>query len=855
MKKEAHQTLGNNIIPSHYELIFEPDLKTLTFKGIALININIQKPSNLIKLHAKELTIQKAGLLQKKEYYPAKIKIDEKNQELALTISKKIKGQAQLQIEFRGIHNDGMYGFYHSKYQEKGKTQYLLTTQFEAANARAAFPCFDEPAFKSTFDVSFIVDKDLFTLSNMPIKQETILPNQKKQVSFSTSPKMSTYLLYLGIGNFKSLETKSGSVTIRVLATPEKIHLGHLSLNYTKIFLRFFEEYFKIKYPLPKLDIIAIPDFASGAMENWGAITYREIALLGDENTSVVIKQNIAITVAHELAHQWFGNLVTMQWWDDLWLNESFATFMSYKAVHNAFPQWDLPLQYFEDTIADALNADEIESTHPISVHVNTPGEVDEIFDNISYDKGGSVLHMLENAVGETAFKKGLTNYLRKYAYKNATKHDLWKEIQDAKKETFVSTMVHGWITQPGYPLIFIKKNKSNSNNTKTHNSNNNNASSYQLTQERFSLLGKKHQERWIIPICYLTDENKAFTTILKRKSTTLFSKSSWIKLNYHQPGFFRVKYDSDSLTKIGSLILEKKISSLDSAGVENDLYSLTIALQYPLYDYLNFIEKYCLDAQYPLNASISGHLGWLYRITKNSDLENNVKKTSLLFHTQQFKKLGWKRNKEEKNTSTILRSMTLSNLALVGHQETLNQGKNVFAQIMAGKIDIDSNIKGVIYSIAAQQGDETIFNYFVKQYEAQTLPEEKRRLLRAIGMFQDNALKEKALAFSQSEKVRLQDSHMIPIIISANPGTNVLIWNWTRSNWKNLSHKYSSGTHMMGTFVHNLSLNYDAGIQKEIALFFKQKEHQRDDIKMAVRQVLERIEINRKFMEFNGQK
>ena len=849
MKKEAYQTLGDNIIPSHYELVFEPELKTLTFKGIALITINITKPTTLIKLNAKELTIKKAGLLQKKDFYPAKTKINQDQQELSLQFSKSIKGQAQLQIEFTGIHNDGMYGFYHSKYQEKGKTKYLFTTQFEAANARAAFPCFDEPAFKATFDVSLIVDKDLVTISNMPIKKETILPKEKKQVSFYTSPKMSTYLLYLGIGDFKSLETKLGKVTIRVLAIPEKIHLGHLSLNYTKTFLKFFEDYFHIKYPLPKLDIIAIPDFASGAMENWGAITYREIALLGDENTSVVIKQNIAITVAHELAHQWFGNLVTMQWWDDLWLNESFATFMSYKAVHDAYPEWDLPLQYFEDTIADALNADEIESTHPISVHVNTTGEIDEIFDNISYDKGGSVLHMLENAVGETAFRKGLTNYLKKYAYKNATKHDLWKAIQDAKKEDFVSTMVHGWITQPGYPVISIKKNSNNNgNNLKSKNT-------YQLTQERFSLLGKKHTEKWIIPICYLTNENKAFTTILKNNTLTISSSSPWIKLNYHQPGFFRVKYESSQLSGIGSLIPIRKISSLDGAGIENDLFSLTIALQYPLYDYLNFVEKYCLDASYPLNASIAGHLGWLFRIAKNTSLENNVKTTTLLFHTQQLKKLGWDRKKDEKNTATILRSMTLSNLALAGHQETLEHGKRLCAQIMAGKTDIDPNIKGVIYSIAAMQGDESIFNYFLKQYETQTLPEEKRRLLRAIGMFKDQKLIDKALLFSQSDKVRLQDSHMIPIIICMNPGTSSLIWNWTKSNWIRLSKKYSSGTHMMGTFVHNLSLNYDAAIQKEIAQFFAQKEHQRDDIKMAVRQVLERIEINRKFMEYNGKK
>lgn len=835
MEKQTHQTLGTNVIPSHYDLLFEPDFKKFIFRGTAYIVISVQKPTKTIKLHAKELQIKSAELRQKHLLLTAKTSYNPQTEELTLTFPQPVHGTAQLHLQFIGTHNDGMYGFYRSSYQHKEKTEYLLTSQFEAANARAAFPCFDEPAFKATFDVSFIVDKNLFTLSNMPIKKEEALPDHKKQVSFLTSPRMSTYLLYLGVGNFKFIQTKHRHILIRVLTTPEKIHLAPLALDYTEKFLAFFEKYFQVNYPLPKVDIIAIPDFAAGAMENWGAITFREIALLGNEKTSVAVKQNIAITVAHELAHQWFGNLVTMQWWDDLWLNESFATFMSYKAVNSVFPEWDLPLQYFEDTIADALSADEIEATHPINVHVNTPGEIDEIFDNISYDKGGSVLHMLEDAVGETAFRKGLTIYLKRHAYKNATKHDLWTAIQEAKKENFVSTMVHGWITQPGYPLVRIEKDKNK----------------YHLSQERFSLLNKSHSEKWIIPTRYRTEQNKMGTIILREHALTIPSSARWLKLNAGQPGFYRVMYDANLLSQLGAALRQQKLSPLDGAGIENDLFSLMISRKYTLSEYLAFIEQYCLDAEYPLNSSISGHLGWLLRLVAESKLEDAVKKTSLLFHLQQLKKVGWQRAKNERNTTTLLRSMVISSLGLAGHAETLKKGKELFQQIQHGHDSIDPNLRSTIYLLAARQGDEKMFSYFVKQYKKETLPEESRRLLRAIGMFRQRALVEKALAFSLSG-VRLQDSYIIPVMVSLNPGTNLLLWSWTKKQWSSFMKKYNSGTHMLNSFVRTMSSCSEEKIELDIARFFSSKKNMRDDIKLVVKQVLEHIEINRKFMMKN---
>ncbi len=831
-----HQTLGTNIIPLHYTLTFEPGLPRFRFRGAAAIDISIAKATKTIALNAKELEISSAQVITGSEKLSASIAMNVPQQEVTITLPKLVQGNATVKLEFTGTHNDGMYGFYRSKYLLKGEEQFLLTTQFEAANARAAFPCFDEPAFKATFDVSMIVGKDMFTVSNMPIKAEKRVSSRTKLVTFQTSPKMSTYLLYLGVGQFKFISAKSGKVLIRVLATPDKIHLGKLALRYTKTFLQFFERYFKIPYPLPKVDIIAIPDFASGAMENWGAITFREIALLGDQDTSVVFKQNIAITIAHELAHQWFGNLVTMQWWDDLWLNESFATFMSYKAVHDAFPEWDVPLQYFEETIADALSADELESTHPINVKVNTPGEIDEIFDKISYDKGGSVLHMLESYVGEKAFREGLHLYLRTHAYGNATKDQLWGAIQQAHHDTTTSSMIKGWITQPGFPLVEVKRQ----------------GKRYLLSQTRFTLTRKKYTQKWTIPLNYSTADGKPGSLLLTKLRGTIFDSSPWPKLNYGQDGYYRVKYTPELLDALGEQIRQQKFYPLDVAGIENDLFALVLAGEYTIDYYLDFIEKHCLTVAYPASMSISLHLNSLLHVGYKRRWENTTKRVSTIFHHHLLGQIGWSRPKNEKNTTTMLRSLSISSLGIADDEKAIHYVHNLLEQIRSGK-PVDSNLRGVVYSISAWRGDASLYNYLWKRYIREQVPEENRKLLRAGGMFRDKILIQKALAWSQSDNVRLQDSFVIPVTISGNPAASELLWQWLQQHWIQLMKRYSGGTHMLPTFVHCLSGLSTRKQLAEFQAFFRQKKHLRDDIKMVVRQVAERIRINVALVERNS--
>jgi len=331
-----------DVTPINYELIFEPDLKKFTFNGTELISINCTKPTNTITMNCAEIKIESCQVKVAGKTIKSTSKTNEKKEELEIKLDQKIKGKATISLEFEGVLNDRLLGFYRSQYKQGNKTKYLATTQFEAADARRAFPCWDEPEAKATFDISIIADNKFTAISNMPVKSKKKLEG-KTLYKFGKTPIVSTYLIYLGVGEFEYLTGKIGKVQIRVVTTRGNKSKGKFSLELGKKLLTSYEKYFGIKYPLPKLDLIAVPDFAAGAMENWGAITFRETILLYDPKTSSTrTKQYIAEVISHEIAHQWFGNLVTMKWWNDLWLNESFATFMATKFVDKFYPEWDL---------------------------------------------------------------------------------------------------------------------------------------------------------------------------------------------------------------------------------------------------------------------------------------------------------------------------------------------------------------------------------------------------------------------------------------------------------------------------------------------------------------------------------
>ena len=437
--------LPEHIIPKRYSITLHPNLNEFTFKGEEEILLKITKPTKEITLHAAELEITSAEIIAGRKKLGSKnIAYNEKAETVTISFDKIIsKGDAKLKLKFTGILNDKMRGFYRSKYEIGGKHHHMAVTQFESTDARRAIPSFDEPAKKAIFDVKLIVPADHTAISNTIESEIAEHSEGYKIITFEPTPKMSTYLLAFVVGKFEFIEThstrsaRSGQaqtdIKIRVFTTPGKKHQAEFALKTAKDCLEFYEKYFGIDYPLPALDLIAIPDFASGAMENWGAVTYRETALLVDEElTSTANKQWVALVIAHELAHMWFGNLVTMEWWTHLWLNEGFASYIEYLAVDHIFPDWHIWTQFVYMDHAKALELDGLANTHPIEVEVHHPSEISEIFDAVSYSKGASIIRMLAEYVGENNFRKGLQHYLRKHQYSNAKTLDLWMALEKA---------------------------------------------------------------------------------------------------------------------------------------------------------------------------------------------------------------------------------------------------------------------------------------------------------------------------------------------------------------------------------------------------------------------------------------
>ena len=516
-----------DINPINYKLNFEPNFQNFTFKGKETIKVNLKKNVKKIVLNSAELKINELSIITKKGEISSKFKLNPNKEELYIDFNDKISGEIEIKIDFEGIHNDKMSGFYRSLHKFDNKIYNMVTTQFEAVDARRAFPCFDEPKAKATFDIELLVPTGLQTISNMPIKQK------KKKIGknlfiFDTTPIMSTYLLYLGVGDFDYLEDNLRKTKMRVITPKGKRNQGKIALDLAKKFLNYYENYFKIPFPLPKIDFIAIPDFASGAMENWGAITFREIDLLFDEkNSSKTNLHRIAEVIAHELAHQWFGNLVTMKWWNDLWLNESFATFMATKAVNDIFPEWEFENNFILDSVNSGMRLDSLKSSHPINVKVTNPSEVNEIFDEISYDKGGSILRMLEDYIGKENFRNGLNIYLNRHKYGNTETNDLWKSLTETSKKP-IKEIMDTWIQQVGYPII-----ETNLEDLKLT-----------LNQKRFLSMGNSSgKESWMIPLSIRT-EDKFISDIMKTNNYKLNidNNTKWLKINFGQKGFYRVK-------------------------------------------------------------------------------------------------------------------------------------------------------------------------------------------------------------------------------------------------------------------------------------------------------------------------
>ncbi|MBW2207182.1 MAG: M1 family metallopeptidase [Deltaproteobacteria bacterium] len=601
------------INPIHYRIHLEPDLDNFSFQGHTEIDIHSTGPAKEILLHALDLDVQTCRAGMEDLFEECTFSMDPENEEMKVLLPKEMSGEMTLAIDYVGEINNRMAGFYRSKYVQNGQEKYVGVTQFEESDARRAFPCFDHPLKKATFDVEMVIDETLVAISNSAVAEEKTVEGGKKTIRFQRTPKMSTYLLFFGVGEFDFIEDP-GEVLVRVATMPGMSKQGMFGLEFGRKSLEFSEDYYAIPYPFPKLDLIAIEDFAFGAMENWGAITFRENLLLHDPDvTSKSGENRICEVIAHEIAHQWFGNLVTPSDWKYLWLNESFATYFGYGVVGHYYPDWGVWDQFLKDGTNVALERDALIETTPIEIPGGEHVVINVSTAPIIYQKGGSILRQVEGHIGPENFKNGLRDYLKEHQYACASSHHLWESLEKASREP-VTKMMKRWIEQPGFPMVEVARE----------------GDTLVLTQQRFTYLPNDSKAEWLIPlgieVHYPDGNRETMTTLLDGETTTIAigKQAQSYKVNTGQTGFYRVKYlEPSNMEELGRRVADKSLSHEDRWGLENDLYAFLKKGEVSLEQYLGFLSNYSReDACLPI-SSIASNLATLYLLGDESHRES----------------------------------------------------------------------------------------------------------------------------------------------------------------------------------------------------------------------------------------
>jgi len=656
---------NENVYPKHYTVHLEPNFDDFLVKGEVDIEIMLKKPTSEIILNVNDLAIWKCIVqIPSKDESLTVFKMNPQKQELTLELEETVEGSIHIKVEFQGKINDSLVGFYRSKYTVEKETRYLAVTQFEETYARQAFPCFDHPSKKAVFDIKFTIDEELSAIANTPIREEKLLENSKKLVIFESTPKMSSYLLFFGIGEFEFIEKQYQDVLHRVATPPGMTQYADFALDFSRKSQQFGEDYTGVKYPLGKMDQLAISDFAFGAMENWGAITYRENLLLVYPGiTSSAELERIAEVIAHEWAHQWFGNLVSPKDWKYIWLNESFATLFGYAITDHYHPEWSIWEQFLSYEINAAMERDSLINTFPIEL----PGKGDEVKITAStapiiYDKGAAVLQMMRGYLGEEKFKKGIHHFLTRYQYECAVSDDYWDAFEEATNEPFKEIMSN-WVHQAGYPVIEVQRN----------------GYVITLTQSRFTYNPYESNQTWIIPITiaiYDQNHNKTIERILMKEKSidfTLPEQSFAFKVNNEQTGFYRVKYSQEDLNNLGELVLNKKLSPSDRYGLQNDIYAFLRRGDYSIGEYIDFLKFYeAEDAYLPL-VDISGNITHAYDIVDTK--REIISERGLSLFSDLLKEMGYDPQENEPHTTSLLRNSVLWNVFNWGG--IFNMGQN----------------------------------------------------------------------------------------------------------------------------------------------------------------------------------
>ncbi len=763
--------LIEQFIPEHYTIQW--DLTRIAKRHVhGTVQIKgKQLAPDAIRLHAKDLSIDAVYVDQQAvpELYTDQ---DE------LVIPHKGAGDVYVSVEFSLTVTDPMHGIYPCYYELNGKKQELYATQFESHHAREAFPCIDEPEAKATFDISLVTPKTI-VLSNMPVYKQSVDGNHVTTI-FSTTPRMSSYLVAFVVGDLQRATTKTASgVEVNVYTT--KAHPAKSlswALDHAAKFIDFYDGYFGVPYPLPKSDHVALPDFSSGAMENWGLVTYREIALLADSKTATIGgKQYIAEVVAHELSHQWFGNLVTMKWWNNLWLNESFATIMEYLAPDALHPDWNLWFDFSTNDGVAALRRDCIDGVQPVQVDVNHPDEIGSLFDGaIVYAKGGRLMRMMQMWIGDKAFQAGLKHYFTKHQYGNTVDNDLWKALSDASGKD-VSSLMNTWISQPGYPVVRASINE----NTLT------------LTQEQFFVGPHQPSTRlWPIP---LDASDMSLPSIMTEKSLTAsYSSGSALFLNQHDTGHFVTLYDADLRSRIIAEILGGKVPAIQRAQFLHEQTLLARGGLLPTGELVDLLVAYENESDEKVWDILALTISDLKRFVDiEPTIESKLREFVGRLAKKQFERLGWapKANEPEEDTrlrSNIIGCMVYSeDKAVIDHALELYRTHNLET--------LDPELRAVIMTAAVRYGhDPHVIDTLLDTYRMTTSAELQSDITAAVTATKDSSVINKLIhLLTDTATIRRQDLVRWYVALLRNREGRTATWDWLRKHWGWIEEQFAS--------------------------------------------------------------
>ena len=836
----AAQRLPAGVAPEHYALWFAPDLERATFRGRAEIRVHLDQPTTSITLHAAEIAFGEVLIETAKVTHVAKVTTDPATETATLSLLPSqtlAAGAATIRITYTGLLNDKLRGFYLSK--ANGRS--YAVSQMEATDARRAFPCFDEPAKKATFDIALMVEAADTAISNGAPVSDTPGPEPGKHtVTFATTQKMSTYLVALLVGDFVCREGASDGIAIRVCSTPDKKALTAFAMSAAEHQVKFFNDYFGIRYPFGKLDIIGVPDFAAGAMENAGAITFRERMLLVDEATaSIGVRKAVASVIAHELAHQWFGNLVTMKWWDDIWLNEGFATWAANKPLAAWKPEWRMDLNAAEET-QTALGLDALRSTRAIRTAVSTPAEISEVFDPIAYEKTSGVLNMLEAYVGPEKFKQAVSSYLTRYSSSNAAGEDFWQEVTRVTEKP-VNRIMKSFVDQPGSPMLTVRTQCVSGKTRVT------------VRQQRF--VGTPADAGagagapppapapappWTLPVCVKTATGATTCQVVSKASEAFDAPGCGAAfVNADARGYYFTEYEPAAVAALASRT--PPLNSAERISLLGDEWRMVRAGRHDIGTYLDLASAFATDGTPAVLNDLVARVGYVRGAVANASEHAAFDAWIRASFTPAMTAVGLESRAGDADDVLSRRGALLRLLGGVAGNTTLQtRARALAAGYLANPASLPPTLVGSVLQVAAAGGDAALYDQYLARVRASAgTPDEYYRFFGALAAFQAPALVQRTLAFALTDEVRSQD---VPTLVAPLLGgsSGDATWAFVRDNWDLLAGK-------LGTFqgipaiVSGLGAFCSTERSAEIATFFKSRPV--PAAARALQQALERID------------